>query len=111
MPKRRQACATAIRPGQTLTSAFTRLTLKAMEVHFTPELQAKLDKLATETGRAQDELVQDAMAGYLDELAQVRGMLDSRYDDIKSGKVKLIDGEEALARLRQKNEARRTDRA
>jgi predicted DNA-binding protein len=82
-----------------------------MEVHFTPELQAKLDKLATETGRAQDELVQDAMAGYLDELAQVRGMLDSRYDDIKSAKVKLIDGEEAFDRLRQKSKARRTDRA
>ncbi len=100
----------AIRPGQNLTSAFTRLTLKAMEVHFTPELQAKLDKLATESGRAQDELVQDAMAGYLNELAQVRGVLDSRYDDIKTGKVKLIDGEEAFARLRQKNEARRNDR-
>ncbi len=109
--KRRPICATPIRPGQTLTSAFTRLTLNAMEVHLTPELQAKLDKLATETGRAKDELVQDAMAGYLDELAQVRGMLDSRYDDIKSGKVKLIDGEEAFDRLRQKNEARHTDRA
>ncbi len=51
------------------------------------------------------------MAGYLDELAQVRGMLDSPYDDSKSGKVKLIDGEEAFDRLRQKNEARRNDRA
>ncbi len=68
-----------------MTSAFARLTLKPMEVHFTPELQAKLDKLATETGRAQDDLVQDAMAGYLGELAEVRGMLDSRYDDIKGG--------------------------
>lgn len=94
-----------------MTSAFIRLNLKAMEVHFAPDLQAKLDKLATETGRAKDELVQEAMAGYLDELAQVRGMLDSRYDEIKSGKVKLIDGEEAFARLRQKNRARRTDRA
>jgi len=81
-----------------------------MEVHFSPDLQAKLDKLATETGRAKDELVQDAMASYLDELTQVRGMLESRYDEIKSGKVKLIDGEEAFARLRPKNQPHRTDR-
>jgi hypothetical protein len=33
------------------------------------------------------------MAGYFDELAQIRGMLDSRYDDLKSDKVKPIDGE------------------
>jgi hypothetical protein len=31
-----------------------------------------------ETGRLADELVEDAMAGYFDELAQIRGMLDSR---------------------------------
>ncbi len=73
-----------------------------MEVHLTPDLEAKLNALATETGRPTDELVQDAMAGYFDDLAKVRGMLDSRYDDIKSGKVKLIDGEEALARLRDR---------
>jgi hypothetical protein len=34
-------------------------------------------------------------------------MLDGRYDDIKSGKVKLIDGEEAFARLKEKTEAQR----
>jgi hypothetical protein len=34
-------------------------------------------------------------------------MLDGRYDDIKSGRVKPIDGEEAFARLRQKNQDRR----
>jgi predicted transcriptional regulator len=78
-----------------------------MEVHFTPDIEARLDQLATETGRARDEFVQDAMAGYLDELAQVRNMLDSRYDDLKSGRVKPIDGEEAFARLKEKTEAQR----
>lgn len=82
-----------------------------MEVHLTPDMEAKLDKLAAETGRAKDELVQDAMAGYLEELAQVREMLDRRYEDVKSGKVKSIDGEEAFASLRQKSEARRTSRS
>ena len=65
----------------------------------------------SDTGRSQDEFVQDAVVGYLDELVQVRGMLDSRYDDIKSGKVKTVDGEEAFARLREKSESRRSDRA
>jgi predicted DNA-binding protein len=74
--------------------------LKGIEVHVTPNVEAKLNALATETGRAADELVQDAMTGYLEELAEVRGMLDSRYDEIKSGKVKPIDGEAFFERLR-----------
>jgi predicted DNA-binding protein len=82
-----------------------------MEVHFTPDIEARLEQLVTETGRTRDEFVQDAMAGYFDELGQVRAMLDSRYDDIKSGKVKPINGEEAFARLREKSEARRNSRA
>src|SRR5947207_11951528 len=78
--------------------------LDAMEVHLTPELAAKLDKLAAETGRAKDELVQDVMAGYFQELAQVRNMLDSRYDDIESGRVKPVDGEEFFENLRRREE-------
>jgi predicted transcriptional regulator len=78
-----------------------------MEVHFTPELEKKLNDLAAQSGRAADELVQDAVAGYVDELAGTREMLDSRYDDIKSGRVKLIDGEEAFARLMAKTESER----
>jgi hypothetical protein len=51
-----------------------------------------------------DELVEDAMAGYFDELAHVREMLDSRYDDLKSGEVKPIDGEAFFESLRQREE-------
>jgi hypothetical protein len=32
----------------------------------------------------------------------MRGMLESRYDELKSGRVKPIDGEQAFARLREK---------
>lgn len=78
-----------------------------MEVQFEPALQAKLDQIARESGRAAAELVQDAVAGYVDELAETRQMLDSRYDDIKSGKVKLIPGDEAFTRLMAKTEAER----
>jgi hypothetical protein len=37
-------------------------------------------------------------------------MLDGRYDDLKSGRVKPVDGEEAFANLRRKSksDARRT---
>jgi hypothetical protein len=78
-----------------------------MEVQFDPTLQAKLERLARESGRAAADLVQDAVASYVDELAEMRQMLDSRYDDIKSGKVRLIDGEEAFARLHERIDARR----
>jgi len=77
--------------------------LKGMEVHFTPELQAKIDQWVIETGRPAEELIEDAFAGYAPELAQTREMLDSRYDDLKSGRVKPIPGDEVIARLREKS--------
>ena len=82
-----------------------------MEVHFKPDLQAKLDELATATGRPTGELVEDAVLGYFDELAQTRETLNSRYDDLKSGRVKPIPGDEVIARLREKSAARRSPRA
>lgn len=75
-----------------------------MEVHFTPELEKQITDLSTLTGRPDDELVQDVMAGYIHELAGVRDALDSRYDDIKTGRVKLIDGEEFFDGLRQRED-------
>jgi len=78
-----------------------------MEVHFTPETEKKLKDLSTQSGRGTDDLVEDAMAGYFDEVVQAREMLNSRYDDLKSGRVKPIDGEEAFARLKAKTEAQR----
>jgi hypothetical protein len=58
-----------------------------MEVHFKPEVQAKLDRLARESGCRTGELVEDAATGYFDELAYTREMLDRRYDDPESGRV------------------------
>ena len=46
-----------------------------MEVHFAPDLQAKIDQLVSETGRTPDKLLEDAMAGYVPELVQMREML------------------------------------
>jgi hypothetical protein len=81
--------------------------LKPMEVHFTPDVEKKLNDLAAQSGRRTDELLQDALAAYFDELVQTRDMLDGRYDELKSGSVKPIDGEEAFARLKAKTEAQR----
>ena len=78
-----------------------------MEVHVTPETAKKLNDLAATSGRAGD-IVEDALAGYLEEVASVRKTLDSRYDDLKSGRVKPIDGEEAIRTLREKSERRRS---
>jgi hypothetical protein len=79
-----------------------------MQVHFSnPELQAKVEQWVSDTGRPAEELVEDAVAGYFDGLAETRDMLDSRYDDIKSGKVKLIPGDEVIARLRARSAAYR----
>jgi len=78
-----------------------------MVVHLKAETESRLRQLAETTGRAPDELVEDAMTGYLAELSQVRDMLDGRYDDIKGGRVQPIDGETAFARLRQKSKDRR----
>jgi predicted transcriptional regulator len=76
-----------------------------MELHLRPETESRLQELATKTGRAPGDLIEDAMAGYLQELAQVRGMLDGRYDDLKNGRVKPVDGEEAFAKLRSKSKS------
>lgn len=75
-----------------------------MEVQFTPELEQKLNDLAAKTGRAAGELVQDVVAGYVEELASVRGTLDDRYDELKSGSVKPIDGEAFFENLRQRED-------
>ena len=75
-----------------------------MEVHLRPETESRLQELAQQTGRAPNDLVEDAMAGYLQELGDVRGMLDSRYDDLKGGRVQAVDGQTAFAELRRKSQ-------
>ena len=74
-----------------------------MEVQFTPDLEAKLDQLSGETGREREELVRDALAGYFDELAQLRGLLSSRYNDLKSERVALVSSEEIMVHFSRKS--------
>ena len=79
-----------------------------MELNLRPKTEFRIQELAAKTGRAADDLVADAMVGYLQEIVQTRDMLDSRYDDLKAGRVKPIDGEEAFSSLRRKGQQRRS---
>ena len=105
--KRTRQCATplSLEIALTVPQALSKLT--PMVVHLKPETESRLQELAATTGRAPDELVEDAMTGYLAELSQVRNMLDGRCDEIKSGRVQPVDGEEAFARLHEKSQDRR----
>jgi hypothetical protein len=59
-----------------------------MEVYFTPDVQAKLDQMARDAGRQPAEVI----------------------DEMESGKVQGIDGEEAHRRLMEKTQALRSRR-
>jgi predicted DNA-binding protein len=79
-----------------------------MEVHFAPETEKKLNDLAAQSGRGTaDELVRDVVEGYFDELVKTHEMLGSRYDDLKSGRVKPIPGDKVEAYFREKSAAAR----
>ena len=81
--------------------------MRGMVVRLKPETESRLKELAATSGRAPEELVEDAMAGYLTETTALRDTLDKRYDEVKSGRVQPVEGEEAFLRLRGKSENRR----
>jgi predicted DNA-binding protein len=83
-----------------------------MDVQFTPDVEKKLNDLAEQSGRpSAAALVKDVVEGYFAEVLGVRQMLDSRYDDLKSGRVQPIGGEEAFKGLMARTEAQRHRRA
>jgi hypothetical protein len=75
-----------------------------MEIHFTSETEKKLMDLAAQSGCGTDELVEHATAAYVEDMLQTRNMLNNRYDDLKSGRVKPIDGEEFFESLRRRED-------
>jgi len=56
-----------------------------MEVHFTPELQAKVDSLAAEYQRDSDEYVQQLVENYLDHDAWFRRKVAGSLDKLDRG--------------------------
>jgi hypothetical protein len=77
-------------------------------LNLTPRTQARLDKLVWDSGRKPDDLVEDALVGYLDGVAHLREVLDTRYDDLKNGVVTAIDEDVALAHLWEHSRVRRS---
>ncbi len=61
-------------------------TLKGMEVHFDPDLKARLTRRATQQGRNLDETVQDVVARYFEEE-------DRFVEAVKRGEAALERGE------------------
>jgi hypothetical protein len=78
-----------------------------MEVHLTPDVERQLNDLAAQSGRAPDELLKDALAGYLNELLQTQESLNSRYDELKNDLVKPVPSDEVEAHFRSKSAAAR----
>jgi hypothetical protein len=76
-----------------------------MEVQFSPSVEKQLNDLAAQSGRAAKEVLLDALAGYFEEVKQAGQMLNGRYDDLKSGRVKAIPGDEVEAHFRDKSAA------
>jgi hypothetical protein len=54
---------------------------------YTPETGKALNDLAATSGCAPEDIVEDALAGYLEEVTSIRKTLDSRYDDLKTGRI------------------------
>jgi predicted DNA-binding protein len=78
-----------------------------MVVRLKPETESRVKDLSAKTGRAPEDIVEEAMSAYLTELAETREMLDARYNGIKTGKVTPVEGETVFERIRRKSEARR----
>ena len=48
-----------------------------MEIQFPPDVEKRLNDLAMESGRRADQVVLDALAGYFEEVAETRQMLNT----------------------------------
>jgi predicted transcriptional regulator len=70
-----------------------------MEVQLNPDLQGKLDNLAARRQLSSSQIVEEVMAVYLGGVESFRQTLDSRYDEVVSGQVKLLDGEEVFGEI------------
>jgi hypothetical protein len=53
--------------------------------------------------------VENVVTDFFEDFACTRETLNSRYDDLESGRVKPLPGNEVFARLRAKNAARRAE--
>jgi predicted transcriptional regulator len=72
-------------------------TLKAMEIHFTPEQQAQLAQIASKAGTVPERLVANVVAHYLDEESRFLAAVEKGIEAAERGEF--IEEEEMDARL------------
>ncbi len=77
-----------------------------MDLRLEPALAARIERWSAETGRPVGDLLEDAIASYFQEVDDLRGVLDRRYDEMVSGKVKGVPGDEARRILEERIAAR-----
>jgi predicted transcriptional regulator len=70
-----------------------------MEVHFTPEMQAKLDRVATENNSGADEYVQQLVERYLEDDASFRAAVRKGIEQADRGEF--IEEEEMDTRVQR----------
>jgi len=80
-----------------LPEAAASVTLRAMEVHFTAEQQARLAQIATQAGTVPERLVKNVVARYLDEEARFLAAVEKGIAAAERGEF--IEEEEMDARL------------
>jgi predicted transcriptional regulator len=70
-----------------------------MEVHFPPETESKLLRLAQDTGRNAEQLVQEAVARFVQDDAEFLAAVQKGFDSIDRGEF--VSHEEVGARIRR----------
>ena len=75
---------------------FSRI-LKPMEVHFTPEQEARLTKMANQSGTNPEGLVKDVLVRYLDEESRFLAAVEKGIAAAERGEF--IEEEEMDARV------------
>jgi predicted DNA-binding protein len=81
-----------------------------MSIQLTPAHEARINELARQSGRDNAEVLSEVIDSYFEELARINATLDRRYDELESGQVQPVNGEEVFERLRRKGEQRRASR-
>jgi predicted transcriptional regulator len=80
-----------------LPKALPSRILKAMEVHLTPEQEARLTQMATKAGTNPERLVKDVLVRYLDDESQFLAAVEKGIAAAARGEF--IEEEEMDARI------------
>ena len=68
-----------------------------MEIHFTVELEAKLNRIAADTGRPAEQIVNDLVRKYVDQDQRFRQEAQKGIDQLNQGQS--VEHDEIIARV------------